>query len=124
MVPGTPNGASFVRAMVFSVLVGDRAWCRSVQVSGNRVRVGCNPVEAAGCAAGFWVRGQSPARSALGIDHHWDQKVTWPAKCADGVGCGLGPPADYGVTPADGKEGGGLRIWATARWPLDAGSVR
>jgi hypothetical protein len=35
-----------------------------------------------------------------------------------------GDPAGYGWAPADGKKGEGLRISATARWPLDAGSVR
>ena len=106
------------RVMVFSVLVGDRAGCRSVQVSGNRWGGAVNPEESGPGAGGCFGPG-SLARSAFGASCHWAENSHSLRRGR--AGCGLTvtgtPPVMVGhLLTAKRVRGCGFRPPPGGRW--------
>ena len=102
---------------VFSVSDGDRTGAGRCGVRSDRWGGLVNPEEAAPGAAGFSARARRRASAVGGLPLGRKGHPVRVARC----GCGLSGPGPRSVmlgAPLTAKEGEGLRISATGRWPL------
>ena len=109
------NASSNSWSMVFSVLCGD--WCAGQRWGAvNRLRVGGQPRRVRGGRSRVFGPG-SPARSAVGRASIGPKRSLGRRSPARAWVERSGPRPITLRPLLTAKEGEGLRIWATARWP-------